>query len=244
MPRFFLPEQDINESCIVLTGKNMSHAKVLRLKLGNEVTICDGQGQDFFCTISGINADEVRLQVNSIASTHAEPKVRASIFMAYSKSDKLEHVIQKAVELGAYEIVAFPCAFCVSRPDEKSLAKKNVRWQSIAQSAAEQSRRGRIPQVRTLSSFSEAIAMAAATDLSVLLYENEKNVSFRSQLANSAPASIAIMSGPEGGFEQSEVAAAQQAGMRVCTLGPRILRCETAPLCALSSLMFALGELD
>ena len=171
-----------------------------------------------------------------------EPRVRVSVYMAFPKSDKLEHVIQKATELGAYEIVAFPSARCVSKPDEKSLAKKQERWQKIAASAAEQSGRGRIPQVVILESYKKALERGKEADLPILFYENEKATTLKMALEGCSAETVAILTGPEGGLEEREVDLAKDAGFRICTLGSRILRCETAPLCALSAIMYASGE--
>ena len=162
--------------------------------------------------------------------------------MAYPKADKLEHVIQKATELGAAEIVAFPSARCVSRPEEKSLGKKLERWQRIAQSAAEQSGRGRIPEIVLLSSWREVLNRAKEAELGILFYENEHAVTLSQALNVGTFRSISLLSGPEGGLEEREVEEARSAGLTVCTLGSRILRCETAPLCALSAVMYAAGE--
>jgi 16S rRNA (uracil1498-N3)-methyltransferase len=162
--------------------------------------------------------------------------------MAFPKADKLEHVIQKATELGAYEIVAFPSARCVSKPDEKSLQKKLERWQKIAASAAEQSGRGRVPQVIVLSSFRDAITRACQADKALMFYENEQATTLRMAMEQGSAATISLLTGPEGGLEEKEVEEARQMGMQVCTLGKRILRCETAPLCALSAVMYACGE--
>ena len=168
--------------------------------------------------------------------------MRVSVYMAFPKADKLEHVIQKAAELGAYEIVAFPSARCVSRPDEKSLKKKLERWQRIAASAAEQSGRGIIPQVVVLPSYQEALKRAAEAELGILFYENERATTLRMALESGSFRSVSILSGPEGGLEEREVEQAKDAGLRICTLGKRILRCETAPLCGLSAIMYAAGE--
>ena len=168
--------------------------------------------------------------------------MRVSVYMAFPKADKLEHVIQKATELGAYEIVAFPSGRCVSRPDEKSLKKKLERWQKIAASAAEQSGRGRIPQVIVLESYKAALERAACSDRAILLYENERATTLKMALEEAPLSTISVLSGPEGGLEEKEVRQALDAGLHVCTLGRRILRCETAPLCALSAIMYAAGE--
>lgn len=242
MPRFFVPKQEIGSSFLVLTGENAAHAKVLRLKNGDDVTICDGEGTDYICTVSDVANGQISLVVHSADPSQSEPKVACSIYMAFAKADKFEHVIQKATELGAAELVCFPSARCVSRPDEKSLVKKRERWQKIAASAAEQSRRGRIPQVIALPSYSSALKRAAEADLAVCFYENEEQLTFRAAIEAAPFRTASILTGPEGGFESEEVRQAAEAGLKICTLGSRILRCETAPLCALSALMYATGE--
>jgi 16S rRNA (uracil1498-N3)-methyltransferase len=242
MTRFFISPGEMQPNFITLVGENAAHAKVLRLKAGEEVLVCDGEGNECVCTISDINSQQVSLVVNCRQPSISEAKVRASVYMAFSKGDKLEHVIQKATELGAYEIVAFPSNRCVSRPDEKSISKKIERWQKIAASAAEQSGRGRIPQVLVLNSYKMALERAAQSDLSILFYENERSTTLRMALEENTYSTISLLTGPEGGLEDWEVELAKEMGLQVCTLGSRILRCETAPLCALSAVMYACGE--
>ena len=242
MTRFFVAPEELTPEFLVLTGENAQHAKVLRLKNGEEVLVCDGQGRECICTISDVSPGQVSLVVKHRQESESEARMRASIYMAYSKGDKLEHVIQKATELGAYEIVAFPSARCVSRPDEKSLKKKLERWQKSAASAAEQSGRGRIPEVITAGSYQEALTRAVQADKAILFYENERATTLRMALEEGVFKTISLLTGPEGGLEEKEVAQAQEAGLQVCTLGRRILRCETAPLCALSAVMYATGE--
>lgn len=242
MPRFFVKPEDMQPGFIVLTGENAAHAKVLRLKAGEEVLVCDGEGNECVCTVSDVSAGQISLVVNSRQEASSEAQVNVSIYIAFPKADKLEHVIQKATELGAYEIVAFPSARCISKPDEKSLHKKLERWQKIAASAAEQSGRGRIPSVLTLGSYQEALHRATQADKAILFYENERATTLRMALEDSAYHSVSLLTGPEGGLETKEVEMAKAAGLQICTLGSRILRCETAPLCALSAVMYASGE--
>jgi 16S rRNA (uracil1498-N3)-methyltransferase len=242
MARFFIAPQDFKPDFMVLTGENAAHAKVLRIKAGEKVTVCDGQGREAVCTVSDVSQGLVSLVVDEQSESATEAKVRASIYMAFPKGDKLEHVIQKATELGAYEIVAFPSGRCVSKPDDKSLKKKLERWQKIAESAAEQSGRGRVPQVLVLGSYKAALERAVTADTAILFYENERGFTLRSALQEKPYASVSLMTGPEGGLEEKEVQAAIEAGMCICTLGSRILRCETAPLCALSAVMYDSGE--
>lgn len=243
MPRFFVESGSLQLGPLTIDGDAAAHAKVLRLAAGDSVTLCDGQGTDAQCTVTELSPGQLHLQVLQVEPSHSEPKLRCSIYMGFPKADKFEHVIQKATELGACEIIVFPCTRSISRPDAKSLGKKLERWQKIALSAAEQSGRGYIPQVLALDSFDAAIARAAQAEFSALFYENEHTRSFKSAVESAKFSSAALMTGPEGGLTEQEVQKAASAGMDVCSLGPRILRCETAPLCALSALLYAADEL-
>jgi 16S rRNA (uracil1498-N3)-methyltransferase len=242
MTRFFVEPEEFSADNLKLTGENAKHAKVLRLKAGEEVLICDGQGREALCAVESFEDGEVCLAVLQQRDSETEAAVRVSVYMAFPKADKLEHVIQKATELGAYEIVAFPSGRCISKPDEKSLSKKVERWQKIAASAAEQSGRGRIPEVLTLPSYKAALDRAAQADKALLFYENERATTLRMALESSPYKTVSLLTGPEGGLEEKEVQQAMDAGLQVCTLGKRILRCETAPLCALSAVMYDAGE--
>ena len=242
MVRFFVEPAELQPDFLVLTGENAQHAKVLRLKAGESVLVCDGQGNECLCTISDVSPGQISLVVKDRRESETEAAIRVSVYMAFPKADKLEHVIQKATELGAYEIVAFPSSRCVSRPDEKSLKKKLERWQKIAASAAEQSGRGRVPQVLVLPSFKAALERAAQADKALMFYENEHAVTLRMALESGSFSTVSLLTGPEGGLEPAEVEQAREVGLAVCTLGRRILRCETAPLCALSAVMYAAGE--
>ena len=239
MTRFFVAPEELLPDFLVLTGENAQHAKVLRLKEGEEVLVCDGEGRECLCEIMDSGFE---LKILERRESVTEASVQVSVYMAFPKADKLEHVIQKATELGAYEIVAFPSGCCVSRPDEKSLKKKLERWQKIAASAAEQSGRGRIPEVIVLGSYKAALERAAKADKALMFYENEHAVTLRMALETGEWKTVSLLTGPEGGLEEKEVDQARQAGLEVCTLGSRILRCETAPLCALSAVMYAAGE--
>ena len=242
MTRFFVGPEEMQPEFMVLTGENAQHAKVLRLKCGEEVLVCDGDGTECLCTVSDVSDGRISLVVKHRRESETEARVKVSVYMAFPKADKLEHVIQKATELGAWEIVAFPSSRCVSRPDEKSLKKKLERWQKIAASAAEQSGRGRIPKVLTLPSYKAALERAALADQALLFYENEQATTLRMALQRSPYTTVSLLTGPEGGLEEREVQQALDVGLQVCTLGKRILRCETAPLCALSAVMYDAGE--
>ena len=241
MIRFFVSQDALLADLITLEGENAQHARVLRLKAGEDVLLCDGQGMECLCRVEDTSG-EYTLRVLERRESQNEAAVQVSVYMAFPKADKLEHVIQKATELGAYEIVAFPSGRCVSRPDEKSLKKKLERWQKIAASAAEQSGRGRVPQVLVLPSYKAALDRAAKADKALMFYENEHAVTLRMALEEGSWKTVSLLTGPEGGLEEKEVSQAREAGLQVCTLGSRILRCETAPLCALSAVMYAAGE--
>ena len=242
MTKFFVEPAQLAQQNPELTGENAKHAKVLRLKAGEEVLICDGEGNEALCTVTDAQPGAYMLCREELRTSVTEPGVQASIYMALPKADKLEHVIQKATELGAYEIVTFPTARCVSRPDDKSLKKKLERWQKIAASAAEQSGRGYIPKVLTVESYKAALQRAVVADKAILFYENERATTLKMALEENFFSSVSLLTGPEGGLEPKEVEMAKDAGLHICTLGSRILRCETAPLCALSAVMYATGE--
>ncbi len=241
MPRFFVDAEQVGPQSAVLTGEQAGHAKVLRLKCGDAVILCDGQGTDYHCVISDISPEQVCLTVERQCRAESEAQVFVSVYMGYAKGDKFEHVIQKATELGAGEIIGFPSSRCVAKLDEKTLAKKLPRWQKIAAAAAEQSGRGRIPQVLALSSYESALQRAASAEKALFFYENENQRTLSDALAGEFQ-TISLMTGPEGGFAPQEAEQAQKAGLEICSLGRRILRCETAPLCALSAVMFQAGE--
>ena len=242
MTRFFVEPGEMAADALTLTGENAQHAKVLRLKAGEEVLVCDGEGQECLCRVTAFDGTELDLEVVERREASAEACVDVTIYMAFPKADKLEHVIQKATELGACEIVAFPSARCISRPDEKSLKKKLERWQKIAASAAEQSGRGIVPKVDVLPSYKAALERCCRADKALLFYENEHAVTLRMALERGSYSTVSLLTGPEGGLEEREVEQARISGMEICTLGSRILRCETAPLCALSAVMYHAGE--
>ena len=250
MARFFVDALPAEGTSYTLCGENADHARVLRLRPGEAVTLCDGAGNECECTVR----EGLTLLAGTVVPSPAEARTVVSVYLAFPKGDKAEHVIQKATELGAAEICFFPSRYCVSRPEGQALEKKLERWQKIARSAAEQSRRGIIPPVRAVDSYREALANAAAAEAALLFYENEEQLTLGEALApfvslgqpapgETEPRRISLMTGAEGGLSAEEILLARQAGLRICTLGPRILRCETAPLAALSAVMYALGEL-
>ena len=241
MPRFFMDSIAPEAEFVLLTGEAAAHAKVLRLKPGEAVVLCDGQGTDYQGVVSQLDTAGVTVKLLSRGPSENEPRVECTVYMGFAKGDKLEHVIQKATELGANRICAFPSSRCVAKFDRKALEKKLPRWQKIAASAAEQSGRGRIPTVFAADSYAGALELAAQADRALFFYENERAHTLTQALTGEFT-SVSIVTGPEGGFSTEEAEQAAKAGLQICTLGRRILRCETAPLCALSAIMFASGE--
>ena len=242
MPRFFTgqPQGDT----LVITGEDARHiARVLRMQPGESLTACDGSGMDYDCVICSAAPDQVVLQVQSAGPSRSEPRAQVTVFQGLPKGEKMELIVQKSVELGARAIQPVLMSRSVSRPDGKAAAAKMQRWQRIALEAAKQSGRGRIPQVLPLVDFDTALARLEEYDTRILLYEKGGEPLSR-VLGQSPCRQIAALIGPEGGFAPEEAQAAQAAGCRAVYLGRRILRCETAPLCLLSALMYHTGDLE
>jgi len=235
MPRFFTNE--IDENNITLTGSDAVHVgRSLRMKPGEPLTVCCG-GIDYNCEISEITSDTVYLSLKEKVVCAAEPNIEVTLFQAVPKMDKLEYIIQKSVELGVSRIVPMLTRRCVSRPDERDFAKKLTRLNKIAAEAAKQSGRGIIPQVTPIVSYKKALEMMKELDRNVLLYEEEGGVSF-GEVDLTGAKTVGLVIGSEGGFDREEAEACTAVGAAQVWLGKRILRCETAPITALSILMF------
>lgn len=235
MPRFFTNE--IDENNITLTGSDAVHVgRSLRMKPGEPLTVCCG-GIDYNCEISEITSDTVYLSLKEKVVCAAEPNIEVTLFQAVPKMDKLEYIIQKCVELGVSRIVPMLTRRCVSRPDERDFAKKLARLNKIAAEAAKQSGRGIIPQVTPIVSYKNALEMMKELDQNVLLYEEEGGVSF-GEVDLTGAKTVGLVIGSEGGFDREEAEACTAVGAAQVWLGKRILRCETAPITALSILMF------
>ncbi len=245
MPKFFAPECDLREEFITLYGANAEHLRVLRVRAGEELTVSDGQGREARCVVDSAGKDSCRLHILDRMPATGEASVPVVIYAAFPKGDKAEVIVQKAVELGAHSIVFFLSSRCVARPEEKAAAGKIARLSKVAEAAAMQSGRGRIPEVRWLPRFDAMLTEAATADLSVFLWEDATGCSLRS-LMQGKPSfrTAALITGPEGGFSPEEAELALAAGIPAVTLGNRILRCETAPLCALAAVMYETGNLE
>lgn len=243
MPRFFMQEVNAYNGKILISGRDAEHIRVLRLRPGEKITVCDGRGTDYNCALVRSDKDEAEAEILEVVQSRAEPTVFTSVLCGLPKGDKTDYIIQKCVEAGASEIVFFYSERCIARPETAD--KKLERWQRIAEEAAKQSGRGIIPEVKWISKFADALAYAAETDLPLLMYETGEREKFRCALKNSEGAkTAAVITGPEGGFEISEAEAAKAMGIHICSMGERILRCETAPVVALTALMYESGNLD
>lgn len=240
MPRFFVNKDNIKENTIIIDNTDAHHiARSLRMAEGDEVIVCNGEGAEFRCVLTRIRDEECECEIVEALNSKSESSIQTTLFMAYPKGDKLETVIQKAVELGCSHIVPFESSRCIKRPKVEKAEKQTARLQRIAEEAAKQCGRARIPEVSSPISFKQMLVEAKKSDLSLLCYENEEGYSIKDALKkDDAPRSISIIVGAEGGFSPEEVDEATEAGCLSVTLGNRILRCETAPLFALSAISY------
>ena len=242
MNLFYVEENQINESGIIILGDDVNHMKnVLRMHPGEQVMVCDSKGSNYLCKIDSFPEKQVMLSVIEKKEAESELPVKLYLFLGLPKSDKMELIIQKAVELGVHEVI--PVAMkrsIVKIEDKKKEAKKLERWQAIATAAAKQSKRGIIPLVHHVLSYGEALQYAKDMDMKLFPYENAVNINQSKELIRKAPQmqSIAVFIGPEGGFEDKEIEDVTAIGGQVITLGKRILRTETAGLTTMSLLMF------
>ncbi len=243
MPKFFVDPGEVGEHTIVLTGENAAHvAKTLRMRPGEELTVCNGENIDYRCRIVSLSPSLVETTIVSSAPCVAEPGLDVTLYMALPKSDKLELIVQKAVELGVGRICVFRSAHCVPDPDRRAFEKRLIRLQKIAREAAGQSLRGRIPMVAGLVPYTEMLHQAAACDMALFFYEHG-GTPLKTLLDRKIYGSASIVVGPEGGFSEEEHRLARHAGLETAYLGARILRCETAAICAVSAVMFHANEL-
>ena len=243
MPRFFMAGTNLAGGMAILRGRDAEHVRVLRLKPGEDVVICDGEGTDYKCRLVSSDKDQAEAEVLEVVRCPAEPTVAVTVLCGLPKGDRSDYIIQKCVEAGAAEIGFFLSERCVARPEQPE--KKIERWQRIAEEAAKQSGRGIIPRLFWAGDFAGALDAAVKKDLALFLYETgEREALDRVLEANKEIKSAALITGPEGGFADFEAKLAKIAGLHVCSMGERILRCETAPVVAVTALMYATGNLS
>ncbi|WP_318709099.1 16S rRNA (uracil(1498)-N(3))-methyltransferase [Candidatus Acetatifactor stercoripullorum] len=244
MYQFFVePGQiDVENRRVVIEGGDVNHIKnVLRMKVGEEIAVNNGQdGREYRCGIVSLHEDRIICQLRFIKEDSVELPVKVYLFQGLPKGDKMELVIQKAVELGGHAVIPVAAKRCVVRLDEKKARAKVLRWQGIAQAAAKQSRRGIIPAVSEVMSFEGAVKLASSMDVKLIPYELAQDMDKTRQLIESLKPgqSAAVFIGPEGGFEEQEVELAKEAGIVPVTLGKRILRTETAGLAVMAWIMY------
>lgn len=232
---WFFTDENFTDKYII-TGEDAQHIKKsLRMKEGEELTLVSPDGTEHLCVIENL-AEGVEVKELSSKLCEQEPSVKVTLYQGLTKGDKMDFIVQKAVELGAREIVPTLTNRSISRPDEKAMMKKCERWQKIALGAAQQSRRGVVPQVKPMLTLKEAAEKAKADDVSIVFYEGGGEPV--ATLLKENPKTISIFIGSEGGFEESEIELLVKSGTSTATLGKRILRAETAPLAALTAIMF------
>ena len=244
MARFFMAGTNLLGSpTAIIRGRDAEHIRVLRIRPGEDVTICDTQGTDYKCRLVRADKEEAELEVVEVVPCKGEPTVEVTILCGLPKGDRVDYIIQKCVEAGAHEIVFFQSARCVAKPDDPY--KKLERWNRISEEAAKQSGRGIIPKVSWAEDYGEVLNTAVHTDLPLFMYETGEREALNAVLESSSNyRSAAVITGPEGGFEKFEADLARIAGLHICSMGERILRCETAPVVALTALMYASGNLS
>lgn len=248
LPRFFVSADNIGKDKILITGGDATHiTHSLRMSPGDKITVCDMHSLEYECVIENIERGEIQLRVLESHAGESEPWYKVSLYQALPKGDKMESIVQKAVETGVWEIVPFISERCISRPDKKSMASKVERWNKIAYEAAKQCGRGIIPAVRPICTYDEALTCAADADMRFFFYECESERTLRDALEharsdreNKKDMRISAVIGAEGGFSADEAARAESSGLLPTGLGKRILRCETAPIAVLGAISYAL----
>lgn len=241
MAWFFTPV--ISGDKFEITGEDAKHiSKSLRMKQGENLTLCTLDGKRHECEIDSFTSDSVIVNIISSTLCEQEPSVKITLFMALTKGDKMDDIVQKSVELGVYEIVPVMTSRCISRPDEKQAKKKVARWQKIAEGAASQSRRGIVPKVKDVVSLKEASTLCNSFETSIVFYEcgGQK----LRDIVNEDTPSLCMFVGPEGGFEESEIELLKENGVIPATLGKRILRAQTAPLAGITAVMHLTNNLE
>lgn len=246
MYRFYVSQEQIGEEQVYISGADVNHIKnVLRLRAGDWVVACDGQDKDYVCRVQEITGDRVYLSVEKVQDSGTELDTRITLFQGIPKKEKMEFIIQKAVELGVHEIVPVMMRRCVVKlSEEKKIKNRHQRWQMIAEAAAKQCDRGIVPEVHLPVTMAEAFDIAGTLEYNMIPYELQEGMEASRRIVEEAcgHSSVGIFIGPEGGFEPEEVEGAVAAGAHPMTLGKRILRTETAGMALLSVMMFHLQK--
>lgn len=245
MARFFMAGTNLDGGRAIIRGQDAEHIRVLRLRPGEDLVICDGRGTDYRCRLVRSTAEEAEAEVIEVTPCRAEPSVAVRVFAGYPKGERAELLVQKCVEAGAAEIDFFDCERCIARPDGRSMAKKLERLARVAESAAQQSGRGIIPRVGYIPNYVDMLDAAVKLPVRLFMYETgAQRAPLKEAIESALPFdAAAVVTGPEGGFSEAEAKMAAAAGFTLCSMGERILRCETAPVVAVSAIMYATDNL-
>lgn len=246
MDRFFVGKNNINlenKTCII-EGEDVKHiSKVLRCRIGEELEICDNDNNEYICEIANIDKSQVELNIVEVVDIKRESDLKIKVYQGLPKGPKMEMILQKLTEVGVDEIILVQTKRTVVKVDDKKEDKKIERWERIIYEAAKQSKRGKIPKLRGVLSFKEALADMKENDFNIAPYENERTKSIKQAIKGVDIKNIGIFVGPEGGFEDTEIKAIEEIGGQSVSLGPRILRTETASLVASSIVLYELSDL-
>lgn len=246
MDRFFVGKNNINlenKTCII-EGEDVKHiSKVLRCRIGEELEICDNDNNEYICEITNIDKSQVELNIVEVVDIKRESDLKIKVYQGLPKGPKMEMILQKLTEVGVDEIILVQTKRTVVKVDDKKEDKKIERWERIIYEAAKQSKRGKIPKLRGVLSFKEALADMKENDFNIAPYENERTKSIKQSIKGVDIKNIGIFVGPEGGFEDTEIKAIEEIGGQSVSLGPRILRTETASLVASSIVLYELSDL-
>ena len=244
MYQFFVEPSQIQGTRVVITGNDVNHIKnVLRMQPGEEIAVSNGEdGKEYRCGIETLGEDEIICSLRFVKEDGVELSSKIYLFQGLPKADKMELIVQKAVELGVYEIIPVSTKRAVVKLDEKKAKSKIARWQTISEAAAKQSKRRIVPQIHAVMSFKEAVNYAKDMPVKLIPYELAEGMEkTRELISNLKPGEdVAIFIGPEGGFEESEIQIALENRIEPITLGKRILRTETAGFTVLSWIMYQL----
>lgn len=245
MARFFMAGTNIEGGRAIIRGQDAEHIRVLRMRPGEDVIICDGRGTDYRCRLVSSGPEEAEAEVIEVVPCRGEPGVEVTVYAGLPKGERADFLVQKCIEAGASRIVFFNCERCVARPDGRSMEKKLERFGRIAEAAAQQSGRGKIPAVEFENNYVEMLGRAIQAEAKLFMYETgDDRVAMKAAIeAAGAFRTASVVTGPEGGFTEAEAKMARACGMTLCSMGERILRCETAPVIAVGAIMYAAGEL-
>ncbi len=246
MDRFFTPKSNINleQNTCIIEGEDVKHiSRVLRCKENDKLEVCDMDNNEYICEIREINKDNILLDIIEKVNIKRESSLKVKLYQGMPKGTKMELILQKLTEIGVDEIVLVQTKRSVTKIDNKKEDKKIERWERIIYEAAKQSKRGKIPTLRGVLSFKEALKDMENNDLNLCPYENERTISIKECLKDVNASTIGIFVGPEGGFEEDEIEKIQDMDGKVVSLGPRILRTETASVVASSIVLYELSDL-